>query len=89
MQLQGSLDAHTYNLIVQAVSGPSAPKHYVHNRKATRNLSFRFHLGFRTGNTAGRKADTVPVPANTVPVTGTGTHRPVNTAVRWKTPRCL
>lgn len=25
-------------------------------------------LGFRTGNTAGRKADTVPVPANTVPV---------------------
>jgi hypothetical protein len=43
-------------------------------------------VGYRTGNTTGQKADTVPVPANTIPIMSTGTQRPVNTAVRWKTP---
>ena len=46
-------------------------------------------LGFRTGNTVGQNLDTVPVPADTVPATGTGTHRPVDTTVSPPTPRQL
>src|ERR1700689_472631 len=42
-------------------------------------------VGFRTGNPWVRFSHTVPVPANTVPVTGTTRTRPVNCAVSNKT----
>ena len=42
-------------------------------------------LGFRTGNPRVGNWHTVPAPADTVPVTGTGTPRPVNRAVLHET----
>ncbi|KAH7903474.1 hypothetical protein BJ138DRAFT_1120346 [Hygrophoropsis aurantiaca] len=37
--------------------------------------------GYSTGLPAGREPSTVPVPANTVPLEGTGAYRPVQPAV--------
>lgn len=42
-------------------------------------------LGFRTGIPRVGNLHTAPIPANTVPVTGTGMPRPVNRAVSHKT----
>ena len=42
-------------------------------------------VGFRTGNPWVRFSHTVPVPTNTVPVTGTTRTRPVNCAVSNET----
>jgi hypothetical protein len=39
------------------------------------------HIGFVTGIPQVRISQTVPVPANTIPVAGAGTYRPVNWAV--------
>jgi hypothetical protein len=43
-------------------------------------------LGLGTGIPRVGKSEPVPVPANTVPVTGTGTYRTVICAVSYETP---